>query len=165
MKRTRWRRVLPRWACSYLAIFVWEILSTPHMSHSDSWRGVWVSVLAVPIASFWIGRGGATTGSLFIFGFGSALLFVPRFLSMDRFPLWLQHNPAAPGDIALLCMWVAFMFVMGGVGVRVLDHLARSGGGDQDRRPPIRSEGRAWYRFAEKVYEWPWVIRSVTGDL
>jgi len=113
MHRTPWLRVLPRSLGWYFLVLFWEGLTIPAVSHSDSWRGVWVSVLVLPFGAFRLARHGARGGTLFVFGSAGALLFVPRFLMMDRFSLWLQYQ--APSDIVIVFSWIAFTLIIGSV--------------------------------------------------
>ena len=106
-----WQHVLPRWIAWYFAILIWEGLTIPAVSHSNSWQGVWLSLVVLPLSAIHLGRGGARPGTLFVYGCGGALLFVPRFLMMDRFSLWLQYQ--APSDEVIILTWMFFALGMG----------------------------------------------------
>jgi hypothetical protein len=111
MNRTLLRRLAPRWLGWYLIVLVWEALTTPGVSHSDSWRGVWLSLATIPFGAYRLGRIGGRPATLFIYGCGSAFLFVPRWLGMDRFRLWLEYQ--APSNSVLMLGWILFTLLMG----------------------------------------------------
>jgi hypothetical protein len=109
--RTHWNAILPRWILAFVIILVWEFFTLPVSSHTSSWRGVWLSFICVLGSAVWISQAGARQGTLFVFGCASALLFVPRFLFMDRFKLWLQYQ--APNNTVIMCCWVGFALLLG----------------------------------------------------
>ena len=103
--------ILPRWILAFVVILVWEFFTLPATSHSNSWLGVWLSFICVLGSAWWISLVGARRGTLFVFGCASALLFVPRFILMDRFKLWLQYQ--APNNTVIMCCWVGFALLLG----------------------------------------------------
>lgn len=92
----------------YLFIALWEILTMPRTSHSDSWRGVSVSLLALPASVFWLAK---PSHFFIIFGAAGSLLFVLRFLNMDCFSLWIAYQ--APSTAVIVTCWVFFTLGMG----------------------------------------------------
>jgi hypothetical protein len=111
VKRACRTQVIRRWIGCYFLILFWEFATIPAVSHSDSWRGVPVSLLALPVSAYWLANVGARPGTLFVYGTGGGLLFLPRFLMMDRFSLWLKYQ--APSDTIIVVSWVAFVLFMG----------------------------------------------------
>lgn len=111
MQRSAWRDVVPRWVGWYFAILMWEMLTIPGVSHSNSWQGVWLSLIVLPLSAVHLCRCGARPGTLFVYGCAGAFLFLPRFLMMDRFSLWLQYQ--APSDSVLVFCWICFALGMG----------------------------------------------------
>jgi hypothetical protein len=95
----------------YGCVAAWEVLTTPVVSHSDSWHGAWVSLLALPVEAYWMARDGGRPSQFFLFGAAGSLLFLWRFLNMDRFSHWLQYQ--APPDEMVVACWTAFTLAMG----------------------------------------------------
>ena len=113
-KPIQWGRVIRRGVGCYALILFWEFATIPAMSHSNaSWRGVGLSVLALPVGTYFLLHAGARAATCFVYVCGAALLFVPRFLVMDRFSLWVCYQ--APSDLVILISWIAFSLGLGGV--------------------------------------------------
>ena len=85
----------------------------PGHSHTYSWTGVPFSFCLLLFGAYRVARAGARPGRCFIFGCGSAFLFVPRWFGMDRFSLWVQSQPLSPEVLTLL--WMAFSLFLGAV--------------------------------------------------
>ena len=56
---------------------------------------------------------GARSATCFIYGCGSALLFLPLFLVMGRFGLWLEYQ--APPTPVIVVTWILLMLLLGGL--------------------------------------------------
>jgi hypothetical protein len=93
------------------AVLFWELMHIPPSSHVNSWRGLWLSILIPPISSFMMAKTPLPSGRFFIYGCFCSLLFVPRFLGMDRFSLWLQYR--APSNPVILTCWILFALALG----------------------------------------------------
>jgi hypothetical protein len=102
---------LLRMIAIYGAVAIWEIATTPVVSHSNSWHGVWISLLALPSGAYWMTRKPYRPSQFFLFGAAGSLLFLWRFLHMDRFSLWLQYQ--APRTEVIVASWIAFTCLMG----------------------------------------------------
>lgn len=97
-------------ACLFV-IFMWNVITAPVCSHIGSWAGIPISLLALPSTSFWLAKQNTVRPAFyFIYGCAGALVFVPRWLMMDRFHLWMM---GAPPDAVLIAYWIAFALVMG----------------------------------------------------
>ena len=103
--------MIPRMLVIYGCIAVWEIATTPSVSHSNTWRGVWVSLLTLPIGAYWMAKYPGHASRFFLYGAAGSLLFLWRFLNMDRFSLWLQYQ--APSTEVIVAYWVFFTCAMG----------------------------------------------------
>lgn len=97
----------------YTLVAVWELVTTPAMSHSNTWQGVWVSLMALPIGAAVLAKHPGAQSRFFVYGCAGSLLFVFRFVNMDRFSLWLSYQ--APSDEAIVACWVLFSLGMGTV--------------------------------------------------
>lgn len=95
----------------YSAVWMWEGLTTPMVSHSDSWRGVYLSLFGLIVGAFWLGFKLRRVTWAFVFGMGGSLLFVGRFLNMDRFALWLAYR--APSTTTIIVVWILFALGLG----------------------------------------------------
>ncbi len=102
-------KVLPGMLAIYSLVMVWEMLTTPMISHTDSWQGVGVSLMALPVGAFVLAKHPGPPSRFFIFGAAGALLFLWRFIHMDRFSLWLQYHSTE----AIVTCWVLFIVGMG----------------------------------------------------
>jgi hypothetical protein len=88
-------------------------MTTPFSSHSDSWRGVSLSLIAIPTGAFLLAKHPGESSRFFVYGVGSSLLFVQRWVNMDRFHLWLLYR--APDTPILAICWILFALGMGTV--------------------------------------------------
>ena len=103
--------VTPDVALVYFSIFVWEGVSISGGSHPDSWNGGYVSILALAAGAFWIAQRTPFRSWAFIYGIGGSLLFVGRFLSTNRFGLWLVYQ--APSTMVIGWCWLLFALGLG----------------------------------------------------
>jgi hypothetical protein len=104
--------MLPGMISVYAIVTAWEFLSTPYVSHNDTWTGVWVSVLALPLGALVLAKKHPRPGSrFFVYGTVGSVLFLWRFLNMDRFSLWLQYR--APSTAVIVFCWIGFALGMG----------------------------------------------------
>ncbi len=94
----------------YGFIAIWEIASTPMVSHTNTWHGVWFSLLALPIGAYSLAGSNTPPSRFFLFGAAGSLLFLWRFLNMDRFSLWLEYQ--APSTYVIVAGWVMFTIAM-----------------------------------------------------
>lgn len=91
-----------------VTVFLWEGLSIPTSSHSNSWHGIWVSICLLAYCSYRLAKCGVSSRWAVLYGCASAILFVPRFLGWDRFQLWLPYVFPTNWHVALLWIGVAF---------------------------------------------------------
>jgi hypothetical protein len=104
--------VLPGMMSVYAIVAAWEFVSTPYVSHSNTWNGVWLSLLALPLGALVLAKKHPGTGSrFFVYGILGSVLFLWRFLHMDRFSLWLQYQ--APSTPVIVISWIGFALGMG----------------------------------------------------
>ncbi len=112
-KKLGYREVLPGMFVAHALVGVWELITTPAVSHSNTWQGVWVSLMALPIGAFLLAKHPGAQSRFFLYGCAGSLLFLWRFLNMDRFSLWLEYQ--APSNEVIVGCWVLFSLGMGTV--------------------------------------------------
>jgi hypothetical protein len=112
-RKLGYREVLPGMLAIYAFVIVWEVLTTPMISHTNSWQGVGLSLLALPVGAFVLARYPGAPSRFFVYGAAGSLLFVWRFINMDRFSLWLEYR--APSTTVIVTCWVLFSVGMGTV--------------------------------------------------
>jgi hypothetical protein len=95
----------------YSLILLWEQVSMPGTSHQGSLRGLTWSLLALPTGAFVLAHIPGSSSRFFVYGVVGSLLFVPRFLNIDRFSLWLEY--VAPPPHILMIYWVLFALGIG----------------------------------------------------
>jgi hypothetical protein len=104
--------ILPGIISVYALVAAWEFVSTPYISHNNTWTGVWVSLLVLPIGALILAKKHPGSGSrFFVYGTVGSLLFLWRFLHMDRFSLWLHYQ--APSTMVIVLCWIGFALGMG----------------------------------------------------
>ena len=92
-------------------IILWEMLTAPAVSHSNSWRGLPISVALLIFGAYRTAKHDGRDNWFFLWGVVASLLFLPRFFGMDRFHLWLQYQ-APPTDVIVIC-WIGVALVLG----------------------------------------------------
>src|SRR5688572_4091794 len=71
-KPIQWGRVIRRGVGCYALILFWEFATIPAMSHSNaSWRGVGLSVLALPVGTYFLLHAGARAATCFVYVCGA----------------------------------------------------------------------------------------------
>lgn len=105
--------VLPGMLTVFALVGVWEFIATPLRSHTNSWQGVWVSLMALPLGAFLLAKHPGAQSRFFLYGCAGSLLFLWRFLNMDRFSLWLEYQ--APSNGVIVGCRVLFIVGMGTV--------------------------------------------------
>jgi len=103
--------IVTTWIAYYVIAFLLLLVTTPATSHSDNWSGVVPAFGIVMFGAYRLTSAGATLSTSFIYGCGTSLLFVYRFLSMGRFSLWLQSS--APSTAAILAIWCVICLALG----------------------------------------------------
>ncbi len=113
MAGTRANSLGTTWFGWYLITFVLLVVTDPHTSHSDSWNGVPFSCCVMLFGSYRLSVAGARPGTCFVYGCGSAILFLYRFFGMDRFSLWLEYQ--ASSTEVIVFQWIALALVLGAI--------------------------------------------------
>ena len=96
------------WIAFYVAGYLWLFFTTPLMSHSNSWSGVFPGFCILMFGAYRLAVARARYPLIFIYGCGTSFIFAYRFVSMDRFSLWLNQ---APSTVTLLVIWCVICLV------------------------------------------------------
>lgn len=114
------RSIPATWMVFYLITFVLLLITMPATSHSNNWAGILPAFGILMFGAYRIARARASTSTVFIYGCGTSILFLFRFLTMGRFRLWLEFQ--APSTNGLVVMWIAICLVLGGTAA-VIAHI------------------------------------------
>ena len=105
------KSIAPTWIGWYVITFVVHIFTMP--AHSDFWSGVLFGLITAVIGADRLAAAGARPGTCFVYGCGATVLFLPRFVGMDRFSVWLQD--VAPSTEATVVQWIALSLLFGAI--------------------------------------------------
>lgn len=106
------------------------MFTMPATSHSDNWFGIPFASCVLLFGAFRVARVGATPGTCFVYGCASALLYLPRFLGMGRFRLWLQYQ--APSTEVIVFQWIGLSLMLGAI----CAGIAMAASANDDEEPP-----------------------------
>lgn len=107
------QKVARTWVLAYLISIFWLIILSSPFDYYPNWVSHLLAVFCIFFGAIRLATLQVRRGIRFIYGCLSILLFVPSFLGMYKFSLWLYYQ--APSTLMINIGWITGSLTLGGI--------------------------------------------------